>query len=97
MTRSLTIVNTSNWEHEDYEIRLKNKQLKDEQLDTVRLKPGEQMAFQPDYVEVVSIHAIEEQDIKPFEEIDMKHEYKQYSKTIRGTKQVIPKVTVTFE
>ena len=93
MTMSLTLVNTSNWEHEEYVIEggkiayIANGQL----VDTVRLKPGEKVVIYPDKEPgtAMRITAIQE-DETPF-----------YAPCINkdgtlGKGQTWPEVSVTF-
>ena len=70
MTRSVTIVNTSNWEHEDVEVNQIHLSAMDR---TVRLKPGESMTVGP-YdkvsVAVIRIAPVEEKEPTPFKKED---------------------------
>ena len=66
MTRSVTIVNTSNWEHEDVEVNQIHLSAMDR---TVRLKPGESMTVGPydkSSVAVIRIAPVEEKEPIPF-------------------------------
>lgn len=66
MTRSLTIVNSSNWEHEDYEfsIPITNPTAGPAKYKTVRLKPGEYIAYCP-VTKTFTVSGEEKQDEKP--------------------------------
>ena len=72
MTRGVTIVNTSNWEHEDVSVMVRNRA-------PVRLKPGECMTVGPYVIGTegdVELHmvAIEEMEPKPFMDADGKQD-----------------------
>ena len=70
MTRSVTIVNTSNWEHEDVEVNQIHLSAMDK---TVRLKPGEKVTVGPydkASAAVIRIAPIEEQEPVPFEDAE---------------------------
>ena len=45
MTRSMTLINSSNWENEDYIVEIERE---DGTVVQTRLKPGEHFIFQPD-------------------------------------------------
>ena len=75
MTRSITIVNTSNYEHEDVEVNQIHLSASDR---TVRLKPGDKMTVGPygkDSVAVIRIEAIEEKEPIPFKGVDGKQDF----------------------
>ena len=70
MTRSVTIVNTSNWEHEDVEVNQIHLSAMDK---TVRLKPGESMMVGPyskGPVAVIRIAPVEEEEPIPFKDAE---------------------------
>ena len=58
MTRSLTIVNTSNWEHEDYVVRTPHG--------AVHLKPGQMTQFTPASFRPIHVSAAEPDVPEPF-------------------------------
>lgn len=95
MTRSVTIVNTSNWEHEDYIVRASRQETEPHseeyrRPEGQRLKPGESVTVFPRENETFAIDAVEDEKPEPF-----------YAPTVEGRKlarsQVLPKVTVTLE
>ena len=70
MTRSITIVNTSNWEHEDVEVNQIHLSAMDR---TVRLKPGEKMTVGPydkNSVAVIRIGVVEDNEPVPFKDAE---------------------------
>ena len=70
MTRSVTIVNTANWEHEDVEVNQLNLRAMDK---TVRLKPGEMTvvgSHYKDLVSIIRIAPVEEKEPAPFKDAD---------------------------
>ena len=71
MTRSVTIVNTSNWEHEDYIVRRRRSDFDGGTglPDDTRLQPGDVMQFTPGR-ESISILPVEEQTPVPFRDAD---------------------------
>ena len=85
MTRSLTIVNSSNWEHEDYEfsIPMNNPTAGPVIYKTVRLKPGEYISYSP-YTQTFIVTGEEKQDKAPVPFY------------VNGEGQVIPIVRVGF-
>ena len=102
MTRSITIVNTSNWDGEDYLIKIPGKE------DQVRMRPGESVGFTPEqFMEdgalsptcrPVLLKAVEGATPTPFEQDWVEEDYARWPKTgWRKRKQVFPKVQVTIE
>ena len=70
MTRSVTIVNTSNWEHEDVAVNQIHLTAMDR---TVLLKPGESMTVGPydkNLVALIRIEPVEEKEPVPFKDAD---------------------------
>ena len=63
MTRSMMIVNTSNWEHEDYKVTIKTD---DGKIQTVLLKPSEFYRYYPHDGEVMSVEKIEDKEAVPY-------------------------------
>lgn len=90
MTRSVTIVNTSNWDNEDYIIT--RKRTMDSDPETTTLKPGESLTISPGDKEVFGIEKSvpEGKEPKPFSAPKV---VGQRTKTV----QLIPKVKVEFE
>ena len=65
MTRSLMIVNTSNWEHEDYEVELQGW---DGAKRKVLLKPSEYHVFTPgDGESIIGVRKVEEEKAVPYQ------------------------------
>ena len=64
MTRSLRIVNTSNWDGEDFKVRMRPKSLLPTEWSEVCLKPGEMTNCYSDWE--LQIEKIESKDPKPF-------------------------------
>ena len=62
MTRQVTIVNTSNWDGEDWIVSLHQKGTGN--VERTTLKPGEQTDFNPEYEEV-SFEATESKTPEP--------------------------------
>ena len=105
MTRSITIVNTSNWDGEDYLIGIPGVE------GQVRIRPGESVTFTPLLDEhgadspgaEGSCHRIAlREDVEkapvPFEVDMVEEDYAKWPKTgYRKSKQVFPKVRVTIE
>ena len=60
MTRSVTIVNTSNWEHEDFTFDFGEKHI------PVTLKPGEQHTIHPYAPLTIKAEPVEEHASRPF-------------------------------
>ena len=94
MTRSITIVNNSNWDHEDFIIHAKPDN-KDEYnrlnyLDGKKIAPGEKLTFTPVKGYTISFEEVEEKKPEPFT-----------VPTIDGwrktKKQVVPVVSVDFK
>lgn len=89
MTRSVTIVNTSNWDNEDYMVE---KLSFDNKREKIRLRPGEMVTFTPKNGEDVRIteSVPEGKEIEPI-----------YRTATRAGKrddgQVWPCVEVTFD
>lgn len=84
MTRSVTIVNTSNWDHEDYMIRVRPSQ------GHVRLKPGESVKLDVYDSCAVQLVPVEYENPVPFERDVIDGEGK------RGREIVKPTVSVEF-
>ena len=98
MTRSVTIVNTSNWEHEDYVVRSSIQADNPHSIvdatrtpEGARLKAGERLIVHPREGESFSIEAVEDRKAEPFHSPEINASGKLVAK------QVIPKVTVTLE
>ena len=92
MTRSITIVNTSNWEREDYNVTVDGK--------PYYLKPGSSVEVTPDTVGSVQIEEIEPTGMTvPFYlHASVERDAKDGVRGVkREDKQVFPKVTVSFE
>ena len=68
MTRSITIVNTSNWDGEDWVVRTRNHSSEDK-WESMRLSPGQKMALNPQYQEF-SIDADNSKVPEPFNDKD---------------------------
>ena len=66
MTRSVTIVNTSNWDGEDYIIRERNKNNENATPVETRIKPGESKQVSPDYIDI-EFEAADSKEPEPFE------------------------------
>lgn len=62
MTRSITIVNNSNWEHEDYAVVTPRG--------VVYLKPGERTTFTPDNFANVAVQEVTPEKPEPFHDRD---------------------------
>ena len=58
MTRSVTIVNTSNWDHEDYIVHTGD-------IEGTRLRPGEKMSFTPVSGQPMTIEAVSDKEAVP--------------------------------
>ena len=86
MTRSVTIINTSNWENEDYII---NRENKDEHVPMV-LRPGESYQFTPNIGERITFGESNVKEARPF-----------HTPCVIGgiltERQVLPKVTVKID
>lgn len=71
MTRSVTIANTSNWDHEDYVVHATKDSMAEGEtnrlgyLDGTRLRPGEKTSFTPVEGYSVTFEEIEEQEAVP--------------------------------
>lgn len=88
MTRSVTITNTSNWDHEDYSIDLGA-----DGEETITLKPGESIAFTPsENRQAVITEDDSRGEAKPFRKPAIDPTDGKYYK-----KQVYPTVTVEFK
>ena len=85
MTRSLTIANTSNWQHEDYELNIpmNNPTEGIPTYKTVRLKPGEHISYCP-VTKTFTLSGQEKQDETPVPFY------------VNGEGQVVPDVRVGF-
>ena len=73
MTRSVTIVNTSNWEHEDVAITVHPNRASQGNLPPLRLAPGEKHVVGPydkDEVVHITLLPIEEREPAPFKNED---------------------------
>ena len=101
MTRSITIVNTSNWDGEDYLIEIPG-------IDgQVRMRPGESVCFTPEqFAEDIALSqtckpleliAVEGKTPTPFEKDTVVEEASWPKSGTRKRKQVFPKVRVTIE
>ena len=90
MTASITIVNTSNWDGEDFRIaRLEGSEL---------LKPGDSVELHPHAEEDslnINIRKEFAKEPKPIHAPGVQS--RQYGGTRRHNGQVFPKVSVTFE
>ena len=84
MTRSITITNTSNWDEEDYRVRLVPDS------SPVYLKPGESMKFYPQ-----ADIQVEEADSKKSEPFMVPSTVDSTGR--RRDKQVTPQVHIIFE
>ena len=84
MTRSITIVNTSNWDGEDYEFEITKTTENTGEKHTVSLKPGEKHILSPyAYQETtIAVKATESKKPEPF--------------YLNG-RQVLPDVAVGFK
>ena len=105
MTRSITIVNTSNWDGEDYAVPVAGIE------DLVYIRPGESVEFTPLLDEHAkdspgaegSCHRIALREVVgkapvPFEVDTIEEDSTKWPKTgYRKRKQVFPKVRVTIE
>ena len=104
MTRSITIVNTSNWDGEDYLIGIPGQE------NQVRMRPGESVCFTPAQVimegerlsptcQPVELDAVEGGTPTPFEQdtVEVFEGGKWPKVSWRKRKQVFPKVRVTIE
>lgn len=66
MTRSVTIVNTSSWDGEDYVIRTRIKGVMEgAKWDARQLKPGESFAAYPDHFDI-QFEAVDSKTPEPF-------------------------------
>ena len=92
MTRSVTIVNTSNWENEDY-IILTKRVSDGVEVDHI-VKPGESFEWTPMYNSDIELAEYGEKDAVPFynNQVDYSTGVPLLSK-----KQVFPTVIVEFE
>ena len=104
MTRSITIVNTSNWDGEDYLIGIPGVE------GQVRMRPGESVEFTPPQVQVmegealshacqpVELDAVEEKTPMPFYKDTVVEEFSSWPKIgTRRREQVKPRVRVYIE
>ena len=100
MTRSITIVNTSNWDGEDYLIGIPGSK------DSVRVRPGESVRFTPSLdlqgangsCSGIALREDEAGVPVPFEVDTVEEDYAKWPKTgYRKRKQVFPEVRVTIE
>ena len=104
MTRSITIVNTSNWDGEDYLIGIPGVE------GQVRMRPGESVEFTPPQVQVsddgtlsptcqpVELDAVEGETPTPFEKDTVVEEFSSWPKIgTRRREQVKPRVRVYIE
>ena len=102
MTRSITIVNTSNWDGEDYLIGIPGLE------DSIRMRPGESVEFTPTQVmqggalstvcKPVQLDAVEGKTPTPFEEDTIETRESSWPKIgTRRREQVKPRVRVYFE
>ena len=66
MTRSVTIVNTSNWEHEDYIVH----GYEGHHPDGTRLRPGEKVTFTPTDGMAIRLEAVAEKNAVPFRDAE---------------------------
>lgn len=65
MTRSITIVNTSNWANEDYVVRQRSTYSPDIEPVETRIAPGEMVTFCPDNYDV-EFEAVADVKEEPF-------------------------------
>ena len=74
MTRSVTIVNTSNWDGEDYEIVERHAGAPHAKETVTRLRPGERVMVNPDYNDI-EFRAVgySDQRAQPFYLTGIKH------------------------
>ena len=99
MTRSITIVNTSNWDGEDYLIEIPGSK------DSVRVRPGESVSFTPSLdlqgangsCSGIALREDEGKTPTPFEQDTVVEEASWPKSGTRKRKQVYPKVRVTIE
>ena len=102
MTRSITIVNTSNWDGEDYLIGVPGVE------GQVRMRPGESVEFTPTQVmeggalsptcQPVELDAVEGKTPTPFHEDTIETRESSWPKSgTRKRKQIFPKVRVYIE
>ena len=91
MTRSITIVNTSNWEHEDYKVTVHGT--------PYHLKPGSSIEVTPATANSIQVEEAEPKPAQPFyvPTSVARHTREGVSGVTRDDKQVFPKVVVTFE
>ena len=71
MTRSVTIVNTSNWEHEDYIVH----GYQGHYPDGTRLRPGEHVCFTPTDGMTITLEGVAEKNAVPFYDADGKQDW----------------------
>ena len=102
MTRSITIVNTSNWDGENYAVEVPHTEA------PVLIRPGESVRFTPTRAATdegglsptcwpIQLDALEGKTPTPFE-IDTVEAVEQWPKTgERKRKQAFPQVRVTIE
>ena len=89
MTRSVTIVNTSNWDGEDWEVVAKNPNNPDADPEVTRIRPGESCMVNPAY-EDVSFRAVDDGN-KPFHLTGVERDHKTPNiGRISGRGQVFP-------
>ena len=101
MTRSITIVNTSNWDGEDYLIEIPGSK------ESVRVRPGESVSFTPSLdlqaangsCSGIALREDEAGVPVPFEQdtVEVFEGGKWPKVSWRKRKQVFPKVRVTIE
>ena len=88
MTRSITIVNNSNWDGEDYVLK-SNVEFGPGEME-VTLKPGEMRTLTPRKGQEISFDAVDSKEPEPF--------YKPIIEENRlGRKQILPRVKVSLE